>query len=255
MNDQRAGRTVPHRRSLFVVGVAVIGLSFAQIRGGDPLSTAGLTVGALMVCLASLSEQILRIKARAGGVDVEMKADVAASTSALADAPPTDRVVKESETLAGASYLLASLAIEAIFTKNDLLKNCKFHLYLPDEDGRLAAVLEPDDEDDNLDSWRAGQGAVGRAWSDDEFVLVTGNECHDGTYNLTSGQQERYRDLTAIAARPIRNAHGLTIGIVSAATSTGDSALVGTDGFIEMALVAELLARILIDTLKWYTDG
>ena len=254
MTDNEKGRTIPRTRSLFVAGVAVLGLSFAEIRGGSALSATGLVLGAFMVCLACLSDRIRRIKASPGSMDVEMKDNIGDSTSALADTPAADRVVQEPETPAGASYLVASLAIEAIFTKNDLLHDCKFHLYLPDDNARLAAVLEPGEDVADLDSWGPGEGAVGQAWSEDEFVLVTGEECHDGTYNLTSEQQERYRSLVAIAARPVRNARGRTLGVLSAATSKGGSELVGTDGFIEMALVSELLARILIDMLKWYTD-
>lgn len=251
-----AGRTVPGRRLLFVVGVAVLGLSFAHLNGGDALAGGGIAVGGLMVSLACLADRISRIQASpAGGLDVAMKNDTGESTSALADLPSSDRRVLPDYTDAGASYLVASLAIEAIFTKDDLLSDhCKFHLYLPDDTGRLTAVLEPDDQADDLDSWSPGEGAVGQAWADNEFVLVTGDECHDETYRLTAAQQERYQDLAAIAARPVRNARGHTLGIVSAATSRGDSALVETEGFIEMALVSELLARILIDMLKWYTD-
>ena len=128
-----------------------------------------------------------------------------------------------------------------------------FHLYLFDDQREL---LLPAFEGRASPSqgWKRGVGAVGEAWATGEYVLVRGEEVSDDTYGLSPAQQHRARNLALVAAMPVTNASDQVIAVLSGSSDDPDSTL-GTDqGFDAQLLVAQEVARVLVDLLQWFPD-
>lgn len=101
---------------------------------------------------------------------------------------------------------------------------------------------------------RVGRGAVGEAWASGEYVLARGPEVSDDTYGLTPEQQRRYRELAIVAAMPVTNARHAVVAVLAGSSSELDSPLGTAEGFDAQLLVAQEVARVLVDLLKWFTD-
>jgi hypothetical protein len=104
------------------------------------------------------------------------------------------------------------------------------------------------------DEWEVGQGATGEAYRRGEYVLATGDSVWNERYGLTPDQQRRYRDLTAVAAMPVETASGEVMAVLSASSKEVGTPLARDDGYEEHFLKATLVARILVDLLKWFSD-
>jgi hypothetical protein len=133
------------------------------------------------------------------------------------------------------------------------LAGASFHLYLFDEQREL---LLPAFEGRPSPSrgWKVGTGAVGEAWASAEYVLVRGPEVSDDTYGLTPAQQRRARDLAAVAAMPVHNASDEVIAVVGGSSVDPGSGLATGDGFDALLLMAQEVARVLVDLLQWFPD-
>ncbi|HEX2119924.1 MAG TPA: hypothetical protein VHF91_12115, partial [Acidimicrobiales bacterium] len=133
------------------------------------------------------------------------------------------------------------------------LAGASFHLYLFDEQRDL---LLPAFEGRPSPSrgWKIGTGAVGEAWASGEYVLARGPEVSDDTYGLTPAQQRRARDLAVVAAMPVTNASDEVIAVLSGSSVDPDSPLATPDGFDAQLLVAQEVARVLVDLLRWFPD-
>lgn len=164
--------------------------------------------------------------------------------------------VTDDQELDGARFVLAQLALQTLFTRNELLDDCHFHLYLYDSiSKRLTPVLEPDDGGtEPVESWLPGRGVVGEAWNEEALVVASGKECSDSTHGLTVAQQTRYRPLRAVSALPVWTASTHVIGVLGASSTKKGSALKTTDGREEMLLVSQLVSRILVNVLGWFAD-
>ncbi len=248
------------RGFLFVVGVGVIGLGFAQLNGGDPLSLSALGIGGAMVFAACILPWIDTLRAGgAAGLDLHLRPpkEDAAKTTALTRrklGSPTPTVPAD-EAAQGARVVLAEMALATIF-RNEILADCRFHLYLPDQVGLLGPVLEHAGRDPALpppESWPIGHGVVGKAWSEEAFIRAVGAASHDETHGLSPEQQARYANTQVVAALPVRNSQAV-IGVVSAASLRADSKLADEDGYEELVLISQLVGRVLIDVLKWFPD-
>jgi thiamine pyrophosphate-dependent acetolactate synthase large subunit-like protein len=97
-------------------------------------------------------------------------------------------------------------------------------------------------------------GAVGEAWASAEYVLVRGPEVSDDTYGLTPAQQRRARDLAVVAAMPVTNASDEVIAVVGGSSVDPRSGLATGDGFDALLLMAQEVARVLVDLLQWFPD-
>jgi hypothetical protein len=95
---------------------------------------------------------------------------------------------------------------------------------------------------------------VGEAWESGEYVLVRGEEVSDDTYGLTPAQQHRARNLALVAAMPVTNAGDEVIAVLSASSVDPDSPLGTPEGFDAQLLVAQKVARVLVDLLQWFSD-
>jgi hypothetical protein len=135
------------------------------------------------------------------------------------------------------------------------LVGCAFQLYLYDADEHmLLPALEPGHSQPSP-AFRVGEGVTGTAWRSGEFAIAEGREVSDGTFSLSAEKQARYADLSAVAAMPVTNAAGEVIAVLSAATSDPESGLTTDEGFESLVALADSFARVLVDLLKWFSDG
>lgn len=104
-------------------------------------------------------------------------------------------------------------------------------------------------------SFAVDQGAVGRAWSEERYVVAHGAAVSDGTFGLSPEQQQRYADLAVVAAVPVANASGQPIAVLSASSKEPGTKLTSPEGFRYHLFLADLVARVLVDLLKWSDDG
>lgn len=150
--------------------------------------------------------------------------------------------------------VLASEVLERLLApESGPLAGAAFHLYLFDEQRDL---LLPAFEGRASPSrgWKPGTGAVGEAWATGEYVLVRGPEVSDDTYGLTPAQQRRARDLAVVAAMPVTNAAGEGIAVLAGSSVDPSSPLASPEGFDAHLLLAQEVARVLVDLLQWFAD-
>ena len=116
------------------------------------------------------------------------------------------------------------------------------------------AAFRPLDEEVPTRSWRPGEGATGFAFRDNEYVIAVGSQTHDATFNLDEAAQQAYAHLTEVAAMPLANGAGRTIGVLSVAHSTGETILDSEAGYRAHARVAAMVSRVVIDLLGLARD-
>jgi hypothetical protein len=104
------------------------------------------------------------------------------------------------------------------------------------------------------EGWAIGQGVTGEAWRRGAYVLATGSECSDETYHLNAGQQERYRELVAVAAAPVMNASGKVVAVLAGSSHDPETLLGSPEAFDAHIALAAAMARILVDLLGWASD-
>jgi hypothetical protein len=131
----------------------------------------------------------------------------------------------------------------------------EFRAFLPNRArDRLIAEFESPGSAPS-DGWEAGKGAVGSAFSSASLVRVEGSAVWDGTYGLTAEQQQKYRNLTAVAAMPLLNARVVPVGVLAVSTTVPDASFVVSDASVEPLLeLAQAIARVLIDIVRTSRD-
>lgn len=162
--------------------------------------------------------------------------------------------VEVDQVVAATRLVLASETLGRLLAPEEgPLAGAWFHLYLFDEQRE---VLLPAFEGRPSPSqgWKPGVGAVGEAWASGEYVLARGQEVSDDTYGLTADQQRRARNLAVVAAMPVTNASDEVIAVVSGSSTDPESPLATVEGFDAHLLVAQEVARILVDLLQWFPD-
>jgi hypothetical protein len=150
--------------------------------------------------------------------------------------------------------VLASEVLERLLApEQGPLAGAAFHLYLFDEQRDL---LLPAFEGRASPSrgWKPGTGAVGEAWATGEYVVVREPEVFDDTYGLTPAQQRRARDLAVVAAMPVTNAAEEVIAVLAGSSVDPSSPLASPEGFDALLLLAQEVARVLVDLLQWFAD-
>ena len=187
----------------------------------------------------------------------EQKAKVAMEVSDEQDRD--DVSVGQGETLDATRYLVATLAAEEILEEAGRayqgFGDCEFRFFMFDDDEeKLFAVLRPDQPDAGQRGWRRSEGVTGRAYDSGEYQIATGGATHDGTYNLDEDRQQRYANLTEVAAMPVQNALGVTIGVLSVSHATDRTILATVESRRAHSAAADALARVVIDLLGWRSD-
>jgi hypothetical protein len=245
---------------LGIAGVTLLAGSFWQGRGNFAIGV--LLSGVVMFVLAT--RQVRSVEISPAGARAELEVDADESTRLAQQAEPTDEPAETpgaedevSEDIASARLVVARrLASEVLLSPRVVgpLAGCKFHLFLYDQDvDRLLPALEPDDADGSS-GWAMGQGATGLAYQGERYVVMTGPDVSNERHGLTQEQQRRYADLQLVAAMPVRNAGGRTIGVLTASTKDPSSQAATDAGYGEHLHLALLMARVLVDLLHWYRD-
>jgi hypothetical protein len=262
----RALRRQFGRVVLGVIGILMIGFAYWQPNGGGAVVTTSLVIGSLMVILACVIQWV--VKATAGPLSVEVRPEAEAELTTLmaetepgtvnqqlGDSPDAAGIEPDDVEIAAARYLAANRALRPWLTPTDgPLARCEFRLFMYDvQRDRLLPALEIDPGDS--DGWRIGHGVTGEAYESGDYVLAVGPDCSNDTHGLTPEQQDRYQDLTAVAAMPVTNAAGEIIAVLSASSKDPNPVLATVDGQREHVLMAVLVARVVINLLGWWDDS
>lgn len=237
---------------LVVLGAFLLGASF--FRGDDAAYALGLLVfGSGLVTLGVVLPRLRNAEVGpATGFKVTLDEQRAVSTG-LAEAPDV-APVHVGQVVAATRLVLASEVLGRLLApESGPLAGAWFHLYLFDEQREL---LLPAFEGQASPSqgWKPGSGAVGEAWLSGEYVLARGAEVSDDTYGLTPDQQHRARNLAVVAAMPVTNAGDEVIAVLAGSSTDPASALGSAEGFDAHLLVAQEVARVLVDLLQWFSD-
>jgi hypothetical protein len=237
---------------LVLLGASLLGASF--FRSDDAPYALGLLIfGSSLVTVGVVLPRLRNAEVGpATGFKLTLDEQRALSTE-LAEAPAVTPV-KVDQVVTATRLVLASEVLGRLLAPEEgPLAGAWFHLYLYDEQREL---LLPAFEGQPSPSqgWKPGVGAVGEAWVSGEYVLARGPEVSDDTYGLTPDQQHRARNLALVAAMPVSNASDEVIAVLAASSVDTDSALGTSDGFDAHLLVAQEVARVLIDLLQWFAD-
>lgn len=222
-----------------------------------------LVSGVAMFILATRHVRSVEVSTTGARAELDPDTDESTRLAQLPQPPDNERPgTADGQGGAGGHVAAARLALARRLASDMLLSpsevgplaGCKFHLFLYDEEtDRLLPALEPEDPDGSR-GWAIGQGATGLAYQRERYVLVTGSEVSNEALGLTQDQQRRYAYLQLVAAMPVKNAGGRTIGVLTASSSdlSGEAA---TDiGYDEHLQLSVLIARVLVDLLHWYGD-
>jgi hypothetical protein len=255
---------------LFAVGVALVLLSWpASTRAGVYAAVlAGL--GVLAVLQAIVGNPITKL--RVGNTEMEMgqarerqaAAEVAGSGETITskidlaedDHRPPEPTPLDPMVAGALNYSAGTIALQAIMDSQNgehtALQGSVLRLYLFDPDSNsLYPVIGPDADPD---PWPVGQGATGCAYRDRQFVLATGDAVWNSKYSVPEDRQDRYLELTAVAATPVFNRGQRCIGVLTATTGEHDPPLATTPGRNELVLKALLVSRVLVELLQWFDD-
>lgn len=136
---------------------------------------------------------------------------------------------------------------------DSVLRGCELDLYLHDEDvGLLAPMRRPGRRE--AEKWLPGDGVIGHAWSTGELVYVESGPVHNAARALPEDRQMRLAQLTPNVAAPVVNAEGRTIAVLAATTGEEVCCPTSDEAVEEMLAIAELVARVLVDLLRWNDD-
>ncbi len=238
---------------LVLLGAALLVASLFQ-EGGDEAYAFGLLIfGSGLVVLGVVLPRLRNAEVGpATGFKLTLAEEREVSTG-LAETHDPARVDAR-QVVAATRVVLASETLARLLApEQGPLAGASFHLYLFDEKrDQLLPAFEG--RPSPSQGWKPGTGAVGEAWSSGEYVLVRGPEVSDDTYGLTPAQQRRARSLAVVAAMPVTNAGEEVIAVVSGSSVDPDSPLATPEGFDAHLLMAQEVARVLVDLLQWFPD-
>jgi hypothetical protein len=251
----RGGWIAGHGNSLLLVCPGIILLASSLVQGG---TNGGYRLGLLIFgsSLIVLGVVLPRLRNAEVGPATGFKLTLAEDRDVSTSLAECEQVatVEVDQVVSATRLLLASETLTRLLTPEcGPLGGALFHLYLFDEQRDL---LLPAFEGRPSASrgWKPGTGAVGDAWDSGEYVLVRGPEVSDDTYGLTPAQQRRARDLAVVAAMPVTNAGGDVVAVLAGSSVDPWSALANAEGFDAHLLVAQEVARVLVDLLHWFSD-
>ncbi len=238
---------------LVLLGAVLLVASLFQSDGNDVFAVGLLVFGSGLVVLGVVLPRLLNAEmGPATGFKLTLAEDREVSTG-LAHSGEVG-TVETSQVVAATRVVLASEVLGRLLApESGPLSGASFHLYLFDEQREL---LLPAFEGRPSPSrgWKPGTGAVGEAWASAEYVLVRGPEVSDDTYGLTPAQQRRARDQPVVAAMPVTNASDEVIAVLAGSSVDPDSPLATAEGFDAQLLMAQEVARVLVDLLRWFPD-
>jgi len=235
------------------IGLVLLVSSLFQGRGRDVFAVGLLVFGTSLVVLGVVLPRLQNAEVGpATGLKLSLTAEREMSTR-LAETEQVEGVEADEVVSATRLVVASEVLVRMLAPEEGSLVGAAFHLYLYDEERDL---LLPAFEGRPSVSrgWRVGRGAVGEAWAMGEYVLARGPEVSDDTYGLSADQQRRYRELAIVAAMPVMNARHEVIAVLAGSSSVLDSPLGSAEGFDTQLLMAQEVARVLVDLLKWFAD-
>jgi len=224
----------------------------------DSLARTGIGAGLLLSGV--FADRLRRAKVGPAGAEIELERRARESTtelvvrsSATAQLPfalPQAGQVTDVHRVALANEVVSFLT----HPRDGPLVGCAFQLYLFDVDADLIVpVLEPGHPGPSP-GFAVGEGAVGKAWETGGYAIAEGAEASDESFALSGDKQVRYTDVAVVAAMPVTNAAGRVISVLSAASTDAHCALRTDEGLEALVALADAIARVLVDLLKWFTD-
>ncbi len=244
----RAGSIV-----LVLLGAVLLVASLFQQGGNDAYAVGLLVFGSGLVVLGVVLPRLLNAEVGpTTGLKLTLAEDRAVSTG-LPESHVVEKVATN-QVVAATRVILASEVLDRLLApESGPLAGASFHLYLFDEQReQLLPAFEGRPSPSR--GWKVGTGAVGEAWASAEYVLVRGPEVSDDTYGLTPAQQRRARDLAVVAAMPVTNASDEVIAVLAGSSVDPDSPLSTAAAFDAQLLMAQEVARVLVDLLRWFPD-
>lgn len=245
------------RTLTFVVGAMVMAAAFRWVDDSASFSTA-VVAGSVLVAVSGMAPWLKRVKIPGAELDMVDPSEKAEQYRKMADTQESGTLsVAQGEQTDTTRQLVAEKAAQALFENavNDYFGGCQFRFFMyNDRQRKLIAVLHPDPPQGEQRGWRPGEGATGVAYQRGVYQLAQGDKTHDSTFGLDDERQERYAHLTEVAAMPVVNASGRTIGVLSVSHSQERIILGADEGYRRHAAMASEIARIVVDLLKWRTD-
>ena len=237
-----------------VAGVVLVSLS-VLLRARGTYAIASLMGGVLLIIIGPLHDRLLRGKLSLTGLEVEL-AETRGITTGIAEASEPVREVGPEQEDDVTRWFLAQLIFEnTLLAPPAPVEDCRFQVYLFDADAKLLLpVLEPG-HGGSSPGFSPGQGATGHAWATGEYVVAEGTAVWDDTFGLSSSQQKRYADLTAVSAMPVTNSKGQVIAVLAGSSRDPKTALTTPEGFDAQMFLAEVTSAVLVDLLKWSDDS
>jgi hypothetical protein len=238
---------------LVVLGAVLLAASLARGPANAAYGIGLLVFGTSLVVVGVVLPRLRNAEVGpATGFKLTLDEDRAVSTG-LAECEQVEKVEVDQVVAATRLVLASEVLGQLLGPDRGPLADALFHLYLYDEQRQL---LLPAFEGRPSPSrgWRVGVGAVGEAWSTGEYVLVQGSEVSDETYGLTPSQQRRARDLAVVAAMPVTNASDQVVAVLAGSSVDPHSGLGSDAGFDAHLLLAQEVARVLVDLLRWFPD-
>jgi hypothetical protein len=220
-----------------------------------------LGAGLVLVVISAILPRLRKVKG--GPIEVELDGPEALDKAVeTAEELETGRpVVEEDEVVEVARQAAGYQAIRGLIGPGGLGQDwigpdVELRLYTYDRDlDRLMPVVEPGDEVASRPrGWRRGQGVTGLAFTTGRFQLAVGNATHDDSFGLSDEQQQRYRDLAAVAATPVFNASRRVIAVLGASSRDPTSNLGDEESEEVLVFIAVLIGRVLVDLLGWFAD-
>lgn len=244
-----------HGQTVVLVGIGLVLLisSLFQGRGHDVFAVGLLVFGTSLVVLGVVLPRLQNAEVGpATGLKLSLSAQRETSTR-LAESEQVEAVAPD-EVVSATRLVVASELLDRMLAPEEgPLAGALLHLYLFDEERDLLLPAF-EGRPSFRRGWRAGRGAVGEAWASGQYVLARGREVSDDTYGLTPDQQRRYRELAVVAAMPVTNAGGAVMAVLAGSSTDPDSLLSSAEGFDAQLLMAQEVARVLVDLLQWFVD-
>ena len=252
------GDNAPYALGLLIFGsgLVTVGVVLPRIRNAEvgPATGFKLTLAEQRELSTGLAEarEVTSAKAapaRAGNVPAAGEPG-----GVIAPSEGDEARLKGNQVVAATRLVLASEVLDRLLApESGPLAEAWFHLYLFDQQQELLLPAF-EGEPSPSQGWKPGAGAVGEAWVSGEYVLARGPEVSDDTYGLTPDQQHRARNLAVVAAMPVTTADNDVIAVLAGSSTDPDSPLGTPEGFDAHLLVAQEVARVLVDLLQWFTD-
>lgn len=243
---------------LIAAGIGLIVAGVVQDDARVAEAIVFVAFGSGLLALGATFPRLTRAKVGKEGFELDLSAREA--TSLLVSEPPVGVAAEvddldDDDIIAATRSLLAQNTLLPLLRADEgPLQSAQLELYLYDADAGLLRPMEMPDRPTPPDAWPAGRGAVGTAWERGEFVVVEGRATSDETYGLSPEQQEHHQELTAVAAMPVVNAQSQVLAVLGASTIDAAHGLASQEAFDDLVVRGQLIARILVDVLKWFDD-